>query len=68
MSFANSLPVDSYGGTVNGRSITWTKGAAARLPADASKWTVDPALMKGATEHAAHATATRLGKPKVVIM
>ncbi|PKY01828.1 hypothetical protein P168DRAFT_329734 [Aspergillus campestris IBT 28561] len=53
---------------INGRSITWTRGAAASLPADANKWAVDPALMKGATEHAAHATATRLGKPKVVIM
>lgn len=68
MSFANALPVDSYEGTVNGRCIAWTKGAAARLPGDASKWTVDPALLKSATEHAAHATATRLGKRKVVIM
>ncbi|PLN76181.1 hypothetical protein BDW42DRAFT_26134 [Aspergillus taichungensis] len=68
MSFANALPVDSYEGTANGLCIVWTKGAAARLPGDASKWSVDPALMKGATEHVAHATATRLGKPTVVIM
>lgn len=65
MASSNHLPADSYEGTIDGITVKWGPNAITNMRGNAKVFKLYQAALKGATEHVAHASATRLGKTGV---
>lgn len=68
MSLLNSIPAESYAGTIDGISVVWGPNAITNLPANAEAYNVELKVLKSVTEKVAVACARRIEKTFVRIL
>ncbi|KAJ5799845.1 uncharacterized protein N7518_001913 [Penicillium psychrosexuale] len=68
MSLQNTIPAESYSGTLDGISFFWSPNAIFNLPGSAATYQAELNVLKSATEQVAVACARRIGKTSVRIL
>ncbi|KAJ5371599.1 hypothetical protein N7517_003605 [Penicillium concentricum] len=68
MSLVNTIPAESYLGTIGGISVSWNPNAITNLPANAEAYRVELKALKSTTETVAVACARRIRKTSVRIL